>query len=378
VDLEVEVFAVDVPERMRLLVTNWFSTQAIAKQHGVDEWSEDHWRWLGLYARVMAAHRQNIAITPLSLIRPIAEEGGGYTFDYSRFDRWVELFDAAGLDARIELSHLGGRKTGEWECPEFVFSEIPATARKDGAPTTVPVPVFVHALEEHLRERGWLARSLQHIADEPIPVNEDSWRERSREVHAAAPDLVRIDAVHVTDLDGDLEVWVPQLNFYSDAYQALKDKHDRGIAEVWFYIAWVPQGKFPNRLIDMETIRTRIIHWMNYVYGAPGYLHWGLNHWGIDFGHFSPGDEWIMWPGERGPLSSLRYEAQREGIEDHELLSMLEDRRRAAGDADPSARSRALAARLIRSVTDYDMDPAKLDEVRRELLKELAGAGGGG
>jgi hypothetical protein len=373
VPVQLEVVPFTFPDRTRLLVTNWFGEGPIAEKHGVEPWSEEFWRVLRVYALTMARHHQNIAWASPSLVQVWQEEDGSFSYDYSRFDRWVELFDEAGLGARIEIGHYGGRKTGEWECPEFVFSERPATRRADGSPTTVPVPEFAHAMQEHLRQRGWLERSMQHIADEPIPVNEDSWRGISRIVHEAAPDLRRIDAIHVTDLDGDLEVWVPQLNFYRDAYDALIEKQKQGIAEVWFYIAWVPQYPFPNRLIDVPTLNARIAHWMNYLYGAPGYLHWGLNWWNLKLGNFSPGDEWIMWPGEDGPHSSLRYEAQREGLEDCEYLSLLEDKHRAAGEADPARRSKELAGQLVRAMTDYETDPAKLEAVRRQLVREVAG-----
>lgn len=373
VPIQLEVVPFTFPDRTRLLVTNWFGGGPIAERHGVEEWSEEYWRVLRVYATTMARHHQNIAWVSPSYVQVWQEEDGSFSYDFSRFDRWVELFDEAGLGARIEIGHYGGRKTGEWECPEFVFSDRPATRRTDGSATSVPVPEFAHAMQEHLRQRGWLERSMQHIADEPIPVNEESWRGISRIVHEAAPDLRRIDAIHVTDLDGDLEVWVPQLNYYRDAYDALIGKQRQGIAEVWFYIAWVPQYPFPNRLIDVPTLNARIAHWMNYLYDAPGYLHWGLNWWNLKLGNFSPGDEWIMWPGEDGPHGSLRYEAQREGLEDCEYLSLLEDKHRAAGDADPAARSKELAGQLVRAMTDYETDPAKLEAVRRQLVREVAG-----
>lgn len=370
--LTIEVVDYDFPERTSLMVTNWFNTDVLAAQYGIEPWSEEHWAMLRRVAEMMADHHQNVVMTPLSLIDVYVDEQGESIYSFARFDRWVDLFDSAGVDAMIELGHVGGRASGEWECPEFVFSPRPATRLSDGTATTVPVGEFVHALQEHLRERGWLGRSALHIADEPIPVNEESWRGLSRAVHDAAPDLRRIDAIHVTDLDGDLEIWVPQLNYFDQAYADLKAKREAGVAEVWFYIAWVPQGPYPNRLLDMQTIRTRIIHWMNYLYEAPGYLHWGLNWWNLELGHFSPGDEWIVWPGEDGPNSSLRYEAQREGIEDYELLVMLEEKLRAAGMPHPRARSEEYARRLVRSITDYSMDPAELAAVRAELAHEVA------
>ena len=120
----------------------------------------------------------------------------------------------------------------------------------------------------------------------------------------AAPKLRRIDAVHVTDLAGDLEVWVPRLNFFRDAYPELHTLQRGGDIELWFYTAWLPQGSFPNRLMDYPLIKTRLLHWINFLYGATGYLHRGYNFWSVPFLQFSAGDNWIVWPGPDGPQSN--------------------------------------------------------------------------
>ena len=394
ISVTLEVLPFELPAQTTLRVTNWFndgqfgrvpaapSGDAVwngfpAEDTTLEPWTEDYWKMVRLFAEDMARHHQNVFMTPLGLVQMFAEDDGTIRYDFARLDRWVETFDAAGVSAGIELGHVGGRTTGEWECPTFSFSTFQATRLSGAGAVDVPVTDLVRALQEHLRERGWLERSMQHIADEPIPVNVDSWREHSRTIHEAAPDLRRMDAIHVTDLTGDLEVWVPQLNYFWDAYPALREKQQEGACELWFYIAWVPQGHFPNRLIDFATIKTRILHWMNYRFGATGYLHWGLNHWGIDFGHFAPGDEWIVWPGTRGPLSSLRWEAQRDGIEDYEYLAMLERALQAKGVADPKARPLELAGELVRAADDYERDPARLAAGREQIAREIVATMGG-
>src|SRR5207247_3591029 len=100
------------PDRPALPVTHWFSRQAIAAHHHVDEWSDAHWQLLRAYADDMRAHGQTMFETDLDLIGVSRAAGGSFTFDYSRFDRWVELFLSAGL-RDIELMHLG-RRTEPW------------------------------------------------------------------------------------------------------------------------------------------------------------------------------------------------------------------------------------------------------------------------
>ncbi len=49
--------------------------------------------------------------------------------------------------------------------------------------------------------------------------------------------------------------------------------------ELWCYTCLAPQGPYPNRFLDFSSLKTRIIHWLNWRYGSIGYLHWGYAAW---------------------------------------------------------------------------------------------------
>ncbi|MBM3501756.1 MAG: DUF4091 domain-containing protein, partial [Armatimonadetes bacterium] len=358
VPVRLEVLPVDFPDQPRLWVVNWFSTDVFRTHYGLEEDSPEWWAMLREYARLFRRYHQNVVTVSPGLCRIFIEDDGSPTYDWTRFDRWCELFLAEGV-GRLSLGHLGGRTTGEWECPEFALADRPATVRATGGQTTVRLEDFLQALEEHLDEKGWLDITYQHVADEPIPANVESWKAQAARVHQAAPRLKRMDAIQVPDLRGFCELWVPQLNHFDQWYEGYRKGQQAGEYELWFYVAWVPQGAYTNRLIDTETIKPRIIHWMNYLYGATGYLHWGLNHWNIPFATFAPGDEWMVWPGQDLPNSSLRYEAQRDGLEDCEYLTMLEDAQRGvieklgARGFQAEDRPTEIGRRIVRSLTDY-------------------------
>ena len=105
-----------------------------------------------------------------------------------------------------------------------------------------------------------------------------------------------------------------------------------------FIPAWHPQDEYANRFIEQPLIKTRLLHWINFRFGATGYLHWGWDFWsdncleetaGIipEAGNIMPGgDAFITYPGNGKILSSIRLEAMRDGIVDYELLKMLEQR----------------------------------------------------
>jgi hypothetical protein len=231
---------------------------------------------------------------------------------------------------------------------------------------------FLKAVRDHLKATGRLKKAMIHIADEPIPINVASWKALSERVHHAVPDLPRIDVIHVHDLEGYLEIWVPQLNFFAQWLDVYRQRQREG-NEIWFYTAWLPQGKWTNRLIDYPLIKTRLLHWLNVRYGATGFLHWGWNFWGdVMTGELqSPGDAFIVYP---GPAASLRMEAQRDGIEDAELLWMLAERLAGKRPVTPQQAAQILEPLLkpvIRDFTDYTKDPNELEKVRQQVLEEL-------
>jgi hypothetical protein len=85
----------------------------------------------------------------------------------------------------------------------------------------------------------------------------------------------------------------------------------------------------------------------------------------------------MVWPGRDLPNSSLRYEAQRDGLEDCEYLAMLEDAQRevigklGATGFRPEDRSTEIGRRIVRSITDYTKSYGELEAAREEILRGI-------
>ncbi len=374
-----------LPDGRHILVTNWFSPEKIAKAHGLEPWSEAHWDMLGRYAQNMAAHRQNVVLTPWTLIGAMREPDGALSFDYSRFDRFVELFQRAGVADRIELSHVGHGEGG-WG-GKIVLSKLRATDRATGKAVTLEfaegLGPLLADLQRHLAQRGWLEKALLHVADEPSIQNVASWREASTLVHSAAPGLRRIDAIETIEFSGALEVWVPKLSQF-DAWREAFEAH-RADGEFWYYICCHPFGNvYPNRFLDYPASSVRVLHRINYAADLAGYLHWGWNFWGNDpFGtpsdQLPPGDTHVVYPGATGPINSIRWEIQRESLEDFEYLYLLEAKtaevRQRLGQAAewvrPRRRAMELCRRIVPRIDQVEKDPARILDVRRQIAEEI-------
>jgi len=385
VELTVDPFT--LPDERHLLVTNWFNTNNIAKAHKVESRSEAFWRVLERYARNMAAHRQNVFYAPWTLIEVAREADGKLAFDYALFDRYVELFLKAGVSDRIELRHVGHFGEGGWGGKEIVLVDVAATDRKTGKRVSLKpeegLAPLLGDLERHLAGKGWLEKAMIHVADEPSVGNLESWREASAFVHRAAPRLRRIDAIEGIDFSGALEVWVPKLSHYDrwrDAYEARRAPN-----EFWYYICCHPYGNlYPNRFLDYPLSCVRVLHWINFACDLAGYLHWGLNFWGDEpFGtpsdRLPPGDTHVIYPGSDGPLDSIRWEIQRESIEDFEYLHLLATRtaevKKRLGEAaafiDERRRAMELCRRIVPGIADTEKDPARLMAIRNQLADEI-------
>lgn len=379
--LEVRVYPAAIA-RSRLWVTDWFAMQWQHLEISPQPESEDYYALLRRYARNLAQHRHNVAlISPLGLARFSAGPEGALGIDFARFDRWVNIFREEGVIGRIEGGHIGGRKAG-WES-DFVVTihrvedgkVVSASVDPAGADAERFYGQFFPALVTHLKERGWLSDYLQHLADEPTASNLGSYRAMAALIRKHAPELRVIEACHTKDLVGAIDVWVPQLNYLHDDAAHYTTRQRAG-DEVWFYTCVFPQGEYANRFIEQPLIKTRLLHWINFRYGVTGYLHWGYNHWteNSPFTHTTrphggppylpAGDPWIVYPGKDGPLDSIRFEAMRDGIADHELLSLLAER-------DPEAALR-IAGRHVLAFDRYNTDVPAFRAARRELLERLA------
>jgi hypothetical protein len=371
-EIEVQVSPVALPEEPRLKFVYWFSWEEPCKRFGVEQYSADGWRVLARLGRLMRAHHQNVAVVPWNLVRTWQRLDGSLMHDFNDFDRYIETFQGEKVDRLFCLSHAGSRATQDWLCPTMVSHRHGLHRIDSGEPGQIDVLLLLPAIQKHLEEKGWLERFAVHVADEPVPQNIASYRQLAARVRQAAPRLRRIDAIHVPDLEGSLEIFVPQLNYFEKWLDPYRQTQRHG-NELWFYIAWVPQGKYPNRMIDSHAIKSRILHWLNAIYDTTGYLHWALNHWQIPLSSLvSPGDQYIAWPSRRYIAnSSLRYEAEREGLEDCELMFLVRDaiEKRGVPRAAAQRQMEAIACKAVRTIQDYSRSWSELEEVRLELLK---------
>lgn len=418
--LVVEIWPFRLPSRPTFHFTNWLQLDCITKWHRCAPWSERHWRLLNLYAKEMAEHRQNVVSTPtiignfhnsdpMTLVDITRKSDGGYCFDFRRLERWVRLFRGHGFEL-FEMWHLASQADGRY-APPFSFFDETRRARiergrlsTDAAEYRKLIASFLPALTQWLERRDLTRHFLLHVFDEPAREHWPRYVKLSALFRKYAPDIRHLDAISasalITEAGADIDIPVPTTQ-HLDADEYYRRRARDGIEPLWWYTCCGPWGRFANRFVSMPLINTRILSWQAFTFGISGYLHWGYNFWhrirqdasgwpGIsgyaDHTLVNPyrehGADWAVgdacivyppleWWRDLAPVSSLRYEAMREGLQDYELLRMCDEHARKSDNPGAARNARRLLAAvrgpIAGSLTEFTRDAGLLLKTRREI-----------
>ncbi len=381
VPIRLNVHVATLPERATCSVENWFALVQVVRQHECGWWTPQFWRLVKAYLQNLADHRQTHLVVPMFELLGVTAAGtNGRRLGWGRFDRFVNLALDAGITTLVGnhlatyTYHLGDDRI---QCGIHAFRRDGKDVRREllrpGTPEAEAwFAWFLPRLRAHLRERGWLEHWWQHIRDEPTGL-EREYHSIYEAIKRHAPEFRTIDALHGPIVPA-CDCWVPQLNAWGSDQAFFRARQQAG-DQVWTYVCCTPTGRFANRFIDQRTVLPRLIFWIMARYGATGYLHWGYNWADVavpetDTTWFMPaqgptqsGDVAVVYPGPQGPRDSIRWEMQREGVQDYELLRLLAER-------DPVAAEK-IAGRLVMGFDDYSTDMADFRAARHDLLELL-------
>ncbi|PSL06928.1 alpha-galactosidase-like protein [Haloactinopolyspora alba] len=349
----------------------WPHPDAVADRTGVELWSEQHWAALRPYLRDLADHGQRVVnaaitqdpwmVTHQGEWRPQTYnhynstvewrwDGERFSFDFSVFDRYVRESRAAGIGDRIhafamlQFDHRERFVYTDTRTGEEVVEEVDlGDARyREGWGQ------FLRAFAAHLIERGWFDDAS--LGFDERPANEMATV--FDVVESEAPQWMGKIAIAANSLDVQ-----DYADYVSYNYSFLDSVPDQDIAErraagkpTLFYTYFNPVR--PNTVTASPPMSARVLGWVVAQRNLDGYLRWTYNSWPADVYsdpsfRYGQGDEYIVYPGEDGPVSSIRWESFTDGQDDAELLRMYTERfgrddelfRSVVGAVDPRAQN---------------------------------------
>ncbi len=372
----IKVFSVKLPNPVesKFFYTNWFNLKRMEEQHQLERWSDNWFEMLNKYAALMSHGRQNSISIPYELFK---YEDGKLTLENEKLLRFINVFRKYDFKY-FEAPHLMYRgDNDDWGDPELKVLLTKKRYYKEGG--KIDIDVLMNLIHDFVVKNDLTDGWLQHIADEPTSVNAQCYKDVVKQVKNIYPEIKIMEATNDRDgIAGAIDIWCPLINDFQENESFFRDREKLG-EKVLVYTCLIPGGKWLNRTLDMEKLRQVYFGWGAAYYNTGGYLHWGLNQYHADpfeqsvIHHSAPGasannflpagDTHIVYPGKNGPLSSVRFESHRMGIEDYDLLQMLKTK--------DLKEYNKLINKLFRSYTDYNLSISNYRKTKKKLLTVL-------
>ncbi|MBC7460912.1 MAG: DUF4091 domain-containing protein [Thermoleophilia bacterium] len=241
------------------------------------------------------------------------------------------------------------------------------------------------------RANDLLDRAYVYAIDEPDTARVGEVRELHELVHEADPKLRLLVTRErsAKEFAGVVDIWTPNISagrFRVADVVAAK----RAGQSTWWYpsiTTWQPQ---PSMFIDDVRPAPRALGWLSWRYGVEGLLYWSATHWhDVEDPYRDPatyretdvvgnGDGVLLYPGapvgQRGvPSRSVRLLELRDGIEDHDLLTLAACHGTAA-ERLRLTRIAAVVAPSMTSIAPTDAQVAALRDAAFDTLDRAAAA----
>ncbi len=330
--------------------------------------------------------------------------------DFTKFDRAYEYFiNELGFNTfRLPVKGLG-------------YGSFHGATRgkigpyKQGSPQYEKIMTsYLRQLQAHLQKIGALDKAYIYWFDEPAPKDYPFVRETMRLLQRAAPKLTRmLTEQPEPELFGAVDLWCPISHRFQE--EVARQRRHRG-ERFWWYICTNPKAPYPTLFIDHYAVELRTWIWQTWKYGIDGILVWSANYWSSanvfpwpgfqnpwadpmsyrsggslkpgEITYWGNGDGRFIYPPKQvfqstekcdlGPVSSIRWEMLREGIEDYEYLwllrSLVERLRKRGGHARLLKRAEQLLIvpeSITRTPTEFSKKPEPIFEHRKKAAEMI-------
>ncbi|OGV58568.1 MAG: hypothetical protein A2283_00530 [Lentisphaerae bacterium RIFOXYA12_FULL_48_11] len=268
---------------------------------------------------------------------------------------------------------------------------------------------YARQLESHLSEKGWLKHAYVYWFDEPDKKDYEFVNEGMDRIKKYAPGLTRLLTEQVEpELTGHVDLWCALTPHWTP--KLVQERRAAG-EEVWWYICCGPKAPYIGEFTEHPAAEMRIWPWQSWQYGVQGILIWETTYWTSSTAFTnSLQDPWLdamayvsgygvkpgskqfwgncdgryLYPPRRdpnqahepcldGPISSLRWENLRDGMDDYEYFYMLKQQiERARGKAGKKLIAEAekllvVPENISKDTTHFTFDIRPVMEQRRKI-----------
>lgn len=338
--------------RKNFPVTHWVYADCIMDWYKTDSFDKRFWELMPAFFADMVDHGQDTIYVPMftppldgiknpcQLLRVAKKGKDQYRFDWRDVKRYVDQAKKAGFK-HFEWVHL----LTQWgaEHADHIYEGQgrdrkllwPASTKATSKTHRVFLEQFFPAFRTFLEREKLLKKSFFHLSDEPHGEEHLKNYKKARGMMAElAPWMKFMDALTQIEF-GRQKITDMPIPSIGRALEFIAED-----IPCWCYYCCHPRGKWLNRLHDTPLPKIAMHGMLFYRWPFKGFLHWGYNYWyrsqttelidpfvitDGDFWHrsWAYGDTCMVYPGDNGPLDSIRWEVFAESLQDYRLLQTL-------------------------------------------------------
>lgn len=364
----------------------WQNPWVIAWRNHLQPWSEEHKALLkkhlklyadagGKYITTYGVHSpwsDNSYMIEGGMIEWVKKKNGGWKFDYSIFDTYVELAMQMGIDKAITLYSPVPWGDRFRYMDESTGNYIYETWAPGSGTYSERWNTFLTDLRMHLQKKGWFGKTY-------IGINESEMSQTLAAIKVVKKHSKDWKITYAGNWHKELDGLLDDYSFlygFEPGQEEMKLRSARGATST-FYVCCNPAK--PNNFVFSPPIEGRWISWYSAACGYDGFLRWAYEAWPEDpvrdarFGSWPAGDCYLVYPGAN---SCVRYEKLREGIADYEKIRILKEL--VAGSSNKAAKDlwKTFEEHLKVFTAEHDFNEEKItgDVSRgRAMIDELSG-----
>ena len=334
--LEVEVIDQTLPEytQWSYHLDLWQHPSAVARALNLEMWSDEHFEALKQQMKLLAEAGQKVITTTLNrdpwgsqtfddyedMIIWTKDKKGNWSFDYTVFDRYVEMMMELGIKKQINCySMLPWNNRLNWYENNELFKVSSINPKSERYEEMWSA--FLQDFVKHLKEKGWL--EITNIATD----------ERSPEEMEIVVNLIKKYAPELGFAMADNKASYRRIPNVRDCcvaqrqgyltHEEINERRAKGYVTT-FYVCC--STYFPNSFTYSQPWESELLSWHAISKDYDGQLRWAYNSWPARpeydsrFRTMASGDTYQVYPYAR---TSMRFERLRDGIEAYEKIKIL-------------------------------------------------------
>lgn len=323
------------PKEWKFHLDLWQNPYAVARVHGVEPWSAEHFHKLRPYMTKLAGAGQK-AITATLIDRPwngqtydpfgsmitwMRKADGSWYYDFTIFDKWVEFMMDCGIDKEITCFSMI-----PWKLSFRYYDQATHSHKYIQCATGEKAYEqfwggMLQAFAQHLKEKGWFEKTFISMDERSLPQMQAA----IAVIKKYAPCMkISMAGNYHPEIEADITDYCLDIFAYT-AYtpELLARRRSEGKVSTYYTCC---SAEYPNLFTFTAPADAEFIALEALAKDLDGYLRWAYNSWTVEpekdsrFTAWPAGDTYVIYPHS---ISSVRWERLVQGIQQFEKYKIL-------------------------------------------------------